>query len=44
MKKKTERHSFKKLTAFGKKPDLKFEDLKNSYEKQFKGHSKNKSS
>lgn len=32
MKKKPERYSFKKLTAFGKKPELKFiDDLKNSY-------------
>lgn len=45
MKKKPERYSFKKLTAFGKKPELKFiDDLKNSYEKSVRSQPKNKSS
>lgn len=45
MKKKPERHSFKKLAAFAKKPEMKYlEDLKNSYEKSIKGQPKNKSS
>lgn len=44
MKKKPQRYSFKKLTAFAKKPELKYiEDLKNSYEKSIKSQSKNKS-
>ena len=38
-------HSFKKLTAFAKKPELKYlDDIKNSYDKVIKGHPKNKSS
>lgn len=45
MKKKPERYSFKKLTAFCKKPELKYiEDIKNSYEKSIKSQPKNKSS
>lgn len=45
MKKKPERYSFKKLTAFCKKPELKFiDDLKNSYEKSVRSQPKNKSS
>jgi hypothetical protein len=45
MKKKPERHSFKKLTAFSKKPDLKYLDILNhSYEKSIKSTSKHKSS
>jgi hypothetical protein len=45
MKKKPERYSFKKLTAFTKKPELKqIQDLKNSHEKSIKSQPKNKSS
>ena len=45
MKKKPERYSFKKLTAFCKKPELKFiDELKNSYEKSVRSQPKNKSS
>jgi hypothetical protein len=45
MKKKPERYSFKKLTAFCKKPELKFiDDIKNSYDKSVKSQPKNKSS
>lgn len=45
MKKKPERYSFKKLTAFSKKPELKYlDDIKNSFEKSIKSQSRNKSS
>lgn len=45
MKKKSERYSFKKLTAFAKKPELRLlEDLKLSNDRQARSHSKHKSS
>ena len=45
MKKKSERYSFKKLTAFNKKPEIRvLEDIKLSHDRQARSHSKHKSS
>ena len=45
MKKKPQRHSYKKLTAFSKKPELKYLDLlSSSHDKSIKSQSKHKSS
>ena len=45
MKKKPQRHSYKKLNAFSKKPELKYLDLlSSSHDKSIKSQSKHKSS